>query len=678
MRSFAIAAVVAVALWFSAAAVGQCEGWVAHGPMTARYSHSGAYIPTTGQIMAFEGLHGDTIWLFDAGTRSWTLDLGRKPSGKWDGATSWDPNTGRVIAFGGGTLPSLTPWTFGWDPASGVWEVLNTSSPPERRGHVMALDEASGRVVLFGGLDENDQLLGDTWEWNGSEWNLRNTTAFLAREQAALAYDPVRGGVVLFGGRGTSLRNDTWLWDTVSGNWFPIAFAPPPARAGHALAYDPIDGGMLMYGGTVDGSTTVMSDSWFLASSSTAWTQLTEDAAPGARSEHVMVTHEAEGRIYLFGGYRSGSSRPELEDCWRWNGAALGWEQVVLPGTGQPGAGLSRVAVDPATGSAFMFGGGGDELDGYGTLGRMWRWNRTLETWDLLDAVGPASRLSYVFVCDESTGKILLYGQYFSEGVILADSWSFDTATETWTLLDENPLPGVRSGAAYAYDPISQRVFVYGGSTPSDNANTETWVWNGTTNEWTMLRFEGFGSIPGPTLGFDQGTSELLLLRDSHIHLWDRENNEWIHQGSDSLDLDRRYGTMVYSNLIGRLMLIGGQTRNQWYNDMWLRDPDSGVWDRLVLKTSTTNAFRPSAVELPADRSILLSAAERTYTWRCEDPYYCAADVVYDGRLDFFDLAQFLQWFSGGDERADIASPNWQLDFFDLSEYLSRFSAGCP
>ena len=55
----------------------------------------------------------------------------------------------------------------------------------------------------------------------------------------------------------------------------------------------------------------------------------------------------------------------------------------------------------------------------------------------------------------------------------------------------------------------------------------------------------------------------------------------------------------------------------------------------------------------------------------------CTADLNNDGLLDFFDVQSFLNYYSGGDLRADFI-PDGVLDFFDVQEYLNQYSAGCP
>jgi len=54
----------------------------------------------------------------------------------------------------------------------------------------MAYDSTRGQVVLFGGLDANSKVLGDTWTWDGTTWTQKSPdTSPPARAGAAMAYD---------------------------------------------------------------------------------------------------------------------------------------------------------------------------------------------------------------------------------------------------------------------------------------------------------------------------------------------------------------------------------------------------------------------------------------------------------------------------------------------------------
>lgn len=62
----------------------------------------------------------------------------------------------------------------------------------------------------------------------------------------------------------------------------------------------------------------------------------------------------------------------------------------------------------------------------------------------------------------------------------------------------------------------------------------------------------------------------------------------------------------------------------------------------------------------------------------------CGLDIFpvgdCDGLLNFFDVIQFLDWYSTGDPRADIFPypGDGQFNFFDINQYLAAFAVGCP
>jgi len=110
--------------------------------------------------------------------------------------------------------------------SNGVWEFdgidwTNTvppgaSDPPQRSVHALAFNPLRGTVVLFGG--EWGGVLGDTWEYDGSEplnpWTQVTVTSSPdARFLHALTYHAVLRGVLLFGGNnGANRLSDTWLY----------------------------------------------------------------------------------------------------------------------------------------------------------------------------------------------------------------------------------------------------------------------------------------------------------------------------------------------------------------------------------------------------------------------------------------------------------------------------------
>ncbi len=71
-----------------------------------------------------------------------------------------------LLLYAGWNGPTTPPETWTW--TAGQWQRA-TSAPARRRGTAVAYDSGRQRVVLFGGEDDNG-LLHDTWEWNGTAW----------------------------------------------------------------------------------------------------------------------------------------------------------------------------------------------------------------------------------------------------------------------------------------------------------------------------------------------------------------------------------------------------------------------------------------------------------------------------------------------------------------------------
>ena len=126
--------------------------------------------------------------------------------------------------------------TWVWDGSNWTQKSPQTS-PPGRQGHAMAYDAAHGQVVLFGGMEPNDNKLNDTWVWDGANWTQQFPQASPPeRYLHAMAYDSAHGQVVLFGGTDSNRNylDDTWVWD--GANWTEKTPLTQPAGAGWPCA----------------------------------------------------------------------------------------------------------------------------------------------------------------------------------------------------------------------------------------------------------------------------------------------------------------------------------------------------------------------------------------------------------------------------------------------------------
>src|SRR5262249_31205466 len=144
-------------------------------------------------------------------------------------SATYDPVRHLTVMFGGLEGSVVQGDTWGWDGTS--WTLLAPAKPgdpnwPSPRYaaamtyYVKPLGDGDG-ILLFGGVDASNALLGDTFEWNGATktWTkLATPTAPSPRSASAMAYHAGAQRVILFGGGDQSANGlapaDTWAWDS--------------------------------------------------------------------------------------------------------------------------------------------------------------------------------------------------------------------------------------------------------------------------------------------------------------------------------------------------------------------------------------------------------------------------------------------------------------------------------
>ena len=205
-----------------------------------------------------------------------------------------------VVSLTGGAAGATSPSLAAWMQANGSANGCTTgcpSSPGDRSASVTSFDQATGEVMLFGGLDDSGEgNLNDTWAWNGTTWTQAAdagdagctdtcTDAPPPRAASSMAYDPASGQLILFGGgQGAgSYMNDTWAWNGSTWTQVDDATDPactdtctgsPSARTGAVMAFDPTLGKLVLFGGI-----TGTNDTWTWDGS--GWTQVADASDPG-------------------------------------------------------------------------------------------------------------------------------------------------------------------------------------------------------------------------------------------------------------------------------------------------------------------------------------------------------------------------------------------------------------
>lgn len=299
-----------------------------------------------------------------------------------------------------------------------------------------------------------------------------------------------------------------------------------------------------------------------------------ESSVP-VRWGNAMAADPVTGKLVMFGGSRR-LDQP-YDDTWTWNGSA--WA-IPTPATKPPARSNALMAEDPTTGSIVLFGGRGGGTD----LSDTWTWSGTTKTWtQATPLVSPpesqpvnpfSASQKKAMAYDGSTGKVVLFtdAQRFEGDASQPQTWTWDGTTKTWTL--EAPLvsPEPRASASMAYDPVGQKVVLFGGDRFEccSRRLNDTWTWDGRSKTWTQ---EAPPMSPPPRgyayMASHAASGKIVLfggfdgdyLNDTWT--WNGHTKSWTKQKPINRPCPRAEGAMAYHAATSTAVIFGGLPGNR-------------------------------------------------------------------------------------------------------------------
>lgn len=539
------------------------------------------------------------------------------PSRRAGAAMVYDSAGSRIVLFGGGAQTDVFNDTWVYD--AGNWsELPAAAAPPARRLAVAAFDPLRNRVVLYGGFAGTVNLF-DTWEFDGATWT-KATDSAPKLTSASLVWDDGRDEVLLLGndellapqmyrfkapewekitpahippcvGQGAMAsqthndrvafvgglcpnglaEDDTWEWDGI--DWTLIEASPTQGTvSGHAIAYDEERGNVVLFGGIdfVERNTT-------LTFRDTAWTQVADTFSPGPRSLFVFEGDPDRNVSWLFGGH---NERGDFADLWKLENGT--WESVTAEGgptsctypLGSYDTGRQRLVILCEDSSTF-------EWDG--------------EAWfkfENLDKQPPSRRFS-MMTYDPRTKMTVMYGGYGLSGSsrsnfsdYIKETWLWDG--KVWKKFDKKTTPPARMLGAYAYDPSSQKIVLFGGIGRKSTEDkivrfSDTWTFDGSA--WVNLKL-----TTGPTTRYGAQTAtdpvhSLLIMFGGKNEKEEFINEQWEFTAGAWRKLEpagppspRMNGGLVFDPSQQKMTLFAGYS-GEYFSELW--SVDGSTWQLI-------------------------------------------------------------------------------------------------
>jgi uncharacterized protein (TIGR03437 family) len=639
---------------------------------------------------AYPGQDNNDTWVWDGW--NWTQKFpAHQPSARSGMAMAYDALHQQVVLFGGqvncrysggaesqmfGTSQGDT-WT--WNGAD--WTQITPAKSPEARGfHGMAYDAVRQRVVLFGGINYSStfQVLGDTWTWDGTTWTQQSPTySPPARRSHMMAWDDARGQVVLYGGTAALYdaggMEDTWVWDganwTVKDMWgvpglvwdaamtydsdrrrivMTGGFVPgagynddemtsyewdgqqwdrtgwtqygsgPYSRRGHTMAYDPVRNQTVFFGGDGIEDSTLLTDTWFYVKGS--FVERPPQPTPGASmvydaatQQMVMLAGATHRSVDYWGdGWDEGGQGDS--ETYIWDGAR--WHISTGNGVTQWRC-YYAMAYDAVRQQVVLFGGYyWDNNNNIVYLNDTWVWDGTNWT-KKSPATSPSARLGAAMAFDAVHNNIVLMGGYNGGNNYLNDTWTWDGTN--WTQVVANTpmstlsdgtftLPALRQLAGMAWDPVRQKVTLFGGlarwctyaaycsSTWVNAYVNDTWTWDGA--KWTqILPIHAPPERESPGMDWDGNLGKMLVFGGDSATLGTL-NDTWTWDGTDWTQLTpansppaREYFAMAFDVAHSRMLMFGGvgtTALGGTQPDMWDFGPPIG--GNILVQTNIAGA----------------------------------------------------------------------------------------
>ncbi len=305
--------------------------------------------------------------------------------------------------------------------------------------------------------------------------------------------------------------------------------------------------------------------------------QLASAPYPRPRTSHAMADDPGRQRVVLFGGESGGV----LGDTWEWDGVT--WTQQ-KPLTSPPARSGHAMAYDAARQRVVLFGG----FTGYyaPALGDTWEWDGV--DWRRLQPpVAPTGRGDHRLVYDPVRQRIVLYGGSTSgtRPTWFNDTWEWDGST--WSKRNPARTPPACADHAMTYDAARNRIVLFG-SGGFWNPSNDLWEWDG--NNWqprTPLtqppaRFAHALAYDAATQrvllfgGFGGSVSSMILLGDT----WAWNGQDWKRVTPAMTPPPMAGHAMAFDATRRSVVLCGGYGQRDtwvWQSTNWVHRPRPGV-----------------------------------------------------------------------------------------------------
>ncbi|MCI4364048.1 MAG: PKD domain-containing protein [Thermoplasmata archaeon] len=291
--------------------------------------------------------------------------------------------------------------------------------------------------------------------------------------------------------------------------------------------------------------------------------------------------------------------------------AAPSWWNITTLSAAMPAPRILGTMVwDPADNYSVLFGGASGTSAG--EFGDTWSFRNG--TWTQLSpSIHPLPRAFQAMAWDPIDNKVLLFGG-FNGTAIYGDTWAFSHGQ--WTNISPLSSPPARYAAGLTYDGADGEMLLYGGVNASLFAQSDTWAFAHGT--WSQLSpATNPGPLVVPAMVYDAADGYVLLEGGSHNDTnlgvtgacWRFSGDVWTQLTPSTLPAPRLAGMVEYDPETASVLLLGGANKtNAAYSDFW--QFHAGAWNEIATSTPLGARFGSAVAYQPLAHYLLLTGGE--------------------------------------------------------------------
>lgn len=258
-----------------------------------------------------------------------------------------------------------------------------------------------------------------------------------------------------------------------------------------------------------------------------------------------------------------------------------------------------------------------------GELGRndLWSWDGS--SWQHLPArVLPPGRRNAAMAFDPVRQRLVLFGGAGVDGASLGDTWEWTSGVWLRRTPSTSPLP--RFGARMVYDPGRQKLLLFGGATPTSNYLTfynDTWEWDG--NNWQVINTPQTPSGRlSHAMSYNPARQRVIVyggwdaVGDNQTDSWQFDGSTWTPLPGSVRPVLKRGASSWFDPGSQQTMLLGHYSvpRNPISRqELWTLGPQG--WSRVNLAMPFQEPIIEVAYDPNRRRAVMLSRYSDDATW---------------------------------------------------------------